>query len=207
LLGHSNLTIAVTAAEALVNIDARKGIEELMPLIAHRSAWPRTRIGQILNAAGPEAVTRPYCSAIHDASVSEAIQLLRYFEAALVSDVDSAVAEMLLRRTDPGLISAALKAVRGHLPTTLIKRFVRHHTWYVRMQTANLLGRLGRREDYPRLEPLLSDSEWWVRYRAAQALVNLPYLDLSSLLDLQRRQQDPYARDILGQAIAEAGLA
>jgi HEAT repeat protein len=73
------------------------------------------------------------------------------------------------------------------------------------MQAAKLLGRMGRAEDAGRLEKLLADAEWWVRFRAAKALVHLPVLGPRDLEQIRMRLLDRYARDILGQVIAEAG--
>jgi HEAT repeat protein len=81
-----------------------------------------------------------------------------------------------------------------------------HPAWYVRMQAAKLVGRMGRPEDASRLEKLLGDAEWWVRYRAAKAFVRLPGMSALDLEQTRLRLQDHYARDILGQAMAEAGI-
>jgi HEAT repeat protein len=104
------------------------------------------------------------------------------------------------------LLAAALKSVRGQLPITMLEKLTRHKIWFVRMQAATVLGRSGRREDYRILEPLLSDTEWWVRYRAAQAIARLPFLGPNALRKLRDRQVDEYARDILHQALAEVGI-
>ena len=133
--------------------------------------------------------------------------LLQYFESAYMNEVDSLATSLLTTRSNPGVLAAALKAVRGHLPDPVINRLATHKVWYVRMQAANVLGRFGRREDYAVLEPLLSDSEWWVRYRAAQAMTKLPFLGPNALRKLCDRQQDRYARDAMQHALAEAGLA
>ena len=76
-----------------------------------------------------------------------------------------------------------------------------------RVVGAVVLGRLGEREHVGLLERLLEDREWWVRYRAAQALVALPFLGPNALRRIQRRQTDRYAVDILDQAFAEVGIA
>ena len=65
---------------------------------------------------------------------------------------------------------------------------------------------MGRRADQEKLAPLLADREWWVRYRAAQAIVGLSPRDDQRLRDIRSTLSDRYARDILTQAIAE-GLA
>jgi HEAT repeat protein len=56
------------------------------------------------------------------------------------------------------------------------------------------------------LIPLLSDKEWWVRYRAAQALSRLPSMRSPRLKSIQAKQRDPFARDMLAQVIAEIEL-
>jgi HEAT repeat protein len=207
LLDHRNITISITAATALAHINAKQAIGLIMPMIGKRPSWPRTQVGRILNLAGPDAVTGPLCRAIKAADPDEACRLLQFYESASMSDIDSLVAKLLISRTEPALIAAALKTVRGQLPNTTIAKLAKHKVWFVRMQAASLLGRFGRREDYQILEPLLSDTEWWVRYRAAQAISKLPFLGPNALRKLRDRQKDPYARDILRQALAEAGMA
>ena len=207
LLKHKNITISITAATALVYINAIAAIRLIIPMIGKRPSWPRTQIGRILNLAGPDAVTGPLCRAIESADSGEAVCLLQFYESAFMNDIDSLVAQLLISRCEPDLIAAALKSVRGQLPNRMIEGLAKHKAWFVRMQAANLLGRFGRREDYRILEPLLSDTEWWVRYRAAQAITKLPFLGPNALRKLRDRQQDPYARDILRQALAEAGMA
>jgi hypothetical protein len=55
---------------------------------------------------------------------------------------------------------------------------------------------------------LLADREWWVRYRAAQALVELPWLKRADLEALHATLDDRYAADMLAQVMAEqAALA
>ena len=54
-----------------------------------------------------------------------------------------------------------------------------------------------------RLIPLLADAEWWVRYRAAQSLVAIPFLSMAEIELLRNNLSDRFARDMLSQAIAE----
>jgi HEAT repeat protein len=73
----------------------------------------------------------------------------------------------------------------------------------VRGQTAKVLGRIGEHSDVNRLIPLLADAEWWVRYRAAQALVGVPFLSMAEIELLRHNLADRFARDMLAQALAE----
>jgi HEAT repeats len=207
LLAHPNVPISIMAATALTHIDAERAIPIVIPAICERKRWPRTQIGRILSVAGPDNVTQVLCRSIESANDEDATCLLQFFESAYMNEMDSLAARLLTTRSDPGLLAAALKAVRGHLPDPVIHRLATNRVWYVRMQAANLLGRFGRREDYAVLEPLLSDSEWWVRYRAAQAITKLPFLGPNALRKLCNRQTDRYAHGAMQHALAEAGLA
>jgi HEAT repeat protein len=69
---------------------------------------------------------------------------------------------------------------------------------------AKALGRIGDASDVDRLVGLLGDREWWVRYRAAQAIVELPSLGRAQLDALQAALTDRFAADILAQVMAEA---
>lgn len=202
----SNVSIAITAAAALVNIEPVSAIEIVMPKIARQPSWPRTAVGKILHAAGADIVTAPLCTAIRESDSEGAVRLLRFYEAAYIKDMDRTAEHLLVSGNDPAVIAAALRAVRGDLPRHLLERCVNSETWFIRMQAANLLSKFGRREDYALLEPLLSDSEWWVRYRAAQAITALPFLGPNALRKLRGRQKDKFARQIMSQALAEVGL-
>ena len=72
---------------------------------------------------------------------------------------------------------------------------------------ARTLGRIGEPRHVEMLTRMLSDRDWWVRYRAAQSLVGLPFLGPNALRRMRDTQEDRYAGDILEQALAEAGLA
>lgn len=207
LLEDPNIALSITAATALADIHADRAIPRIVSLIGRSPRWPRTQIGRILNRAGPDIVSVPLCREIAEASPEEAILLLRFADSAYPADINAVVEVLLKTRDEPALLSAALKAARGGICPERIAELTRHEVWYVRMQAACLLGRAGRHDDLRNLEPLLSDTEWWVRYRAAQALVASPYIGPNALRRIADRQTDRFACDILQQALAEKGLA
>jgi HEAT repeats len=86
-----------------------------------------------------------------------------------------------------------------------VREYLHHPSWQVRVQAVNVLGHLGSADDYACLTSLLSDPEWWVRYRAAQTLCTLPGIALSKLTLLSTQHDDPFARDMLVHVLAEAG--
>ena len=197
--------VAITAAEALIEVDPARAVDALIPGLAGRRDWPRTHVFRMLQKAGSARVGEPLYRAIRTAGDDDAVWLLQFVELAEFDVRDAICAELLFFRRDPELIAAALKAASGYSLMPLLDEYVAHPAWYVRMQAAWFIGRMGRAEDIGRLEKLLADREWWVRYRAARALVRLPTLAREEIERIRERQVDAFARDILGQAIGEAG--
>lgn len=207
IVESDNIALAVTAATALNDIDADRAIARIVPLIARHARWPRTQVGRILSRAGPDIVSPRLCREIADAPPEEAIRLLQYADSAFAGDVNAVAEQLLKTRSEPSILSAALKAARGRICPDRVRELSRHKAWFVRMQAASLLGRFGELEDLIVLEPLLADPEWWVRYRTAQAIVASPYLGPNAIRRIAGRQSDRFASDILRQALAEKGLA
>ena len=200
-----NAFVSITAAEALAAIDAARAAERLIPKIASRRDWPRTHVFKFLQRAGSAVIGEPLYRCIRSAPDGDAAYLLQFAEIAEFDVRDALAVELLRTRDDPEVLAAALKVATGHAAVPRIDELLAHPAWYVRMQAAKLLGRMGRAEDAGRLEKLLGDEEWWVRFRAAKALVRLPGLGARNLEQIRMRLIDRYARDILGQVIAETG--
>jgi hypothetical protein len=58
--------------------------------------------------------------------------------------------------------------------------------------------------DRERLVQMLRDAEWWVRYRAAQALATRPFATPDEIVTMAAHLGDRFAHDIAVQALAEA---
>ncbi len=208
LLDDNNAALSITAAIALTEIDPDYAVEIVVPRISRRRDWPKTRVAQILRMCGSERISEPMYRALRSAADPDEQGYLLQFAVLVEAEVLDALVEELLRTsTDPGVLNAALKLVSGYRGVPRAAALTRHDAWFVRMQAAKVLGRVGQPEHLRLLEGLLDDREWWVRYRAAQAITRLPFLGPNKLREIQSRQSDPYARDMLQQCIAEAGLA
>jgi HEAT repeat protein len=207
LMEHENTALSITAAGALVDIDPAFAVAAFVPMINARRDWAKTRVSVLLRQAGSERISEPMYREIRaedDRGKTYLLQFARLIESSIL---DALVADLLRESRDPGVLNAALKLVSGFAGVPRIVALAHHDVWFVRMQVANVLGRVGQQEHLSLLESLLDDREWWVRYRAAQAIASLPFLGPNELRKLQRRQSDRYAVDILQQALAEVGLA
>jgi HEAT repeat protein len=85
-----------------------------------------------------------------------------------------------------------------------IRNLTDHSAWQVRTQAAITLGRVGDSSDTERLAQLLMDTHWWVRYRAAQSLLSLPFTDQDRLAAMVAQLPDRYAREMAQQVFAES---
>lgn len=206
LAEHPNTALSATAALALVQIDVREGLPLVMTQVVARTDWPPTSVSRILKTAGAARITQPLCNAILTSDAATSVRLLRYAELARTETVDQLVELLLRERDEPAVLAAALSAASSQSAVPRLASLACHEAWYVRVQAANVIGRVGDERDVPLLEGLLADAVWWVRYRAAQALVSLPFLGPNRLRQIRNRQTDRFAADIMQQAMAETGL-
>lgn len=166
--------VSLMAARALVRIDAAQAITDILPLVAGRSDWPQTKILAIFREAGAAAVSEPLRQFLPTVPTAALLKLLPLLSVVDMHAAASLVHTILARAEHPELIANALKLVQ--LPEFIgtVRELLAHGDWRVRVQAATALGRIGSWSDMERMVPLLSDPEWWVRYRAAQAIMRLP---------------------------------
>jgi len=207
MLTDDNPLISMMAARALINIDATRGVAAILPVIRDREDWSTPRVAALLREAGPQAVAAPLAELIRG-SVPEQIPKL----IAVLAEVPQAAAsdllrELLSRPLDDRITAICLRIIEDpqHLPR--VRELVQHPRWHLRMGAAVVLGRLGLVEDAPVLTSLLADAEWWVRYRAAQALLKIPGLGSHWLRETLDTLEDSFARDIVAHVLAEAADA
>lgn len=102
---------------------------------------------------------------------------------------------------------AALIRALSHLDSPDLHKsilpYLEYPDMFVRIQTAKSIGRLGTEEDIPFLLPLLSEDEWWLRYRAARAICKICKLDWETLDKIRTGLTDQFARDIIKHAYEE----
>jgi HEAT repeat protein len=176
-------------------------------MISRRRDWPKTRVSILLRQAGSERISEPMYRAIRSEDDAGKTYLLQFARLIESETLDALVQDLIRESRDPGVLNAALKLVSGFAGVPRIAALSQHEAWFVRMQAAKVLGKVGQKEHLSLLESLLDDPEWWVRYRAAQAITSLPFLGPNQLRMLRMRQSDRYANDMLRQSLAEVGLA
>jgi HEAT repeat protein len=195
--------LSMTAARSLGLIDAQRALDALLPDLIAREDWPLAKVASVLAAIGPDAVSGPLVAALDTTPQGLLPRLVRLLDVTSGDRATPALQALLGGARDEQLVIACLKS--RHLPRdpALIRPFVAHPAWAVRAQAARALGATGERADVPALTGLLCDPVWWVRYRAAQALYQLPGMDGEAIAGLRSQIRDGFARDMLAQVAAE----
>ena len=155
-------------------------MDRLIPKIARRRDWPRTHVFKVLQRAGSAVIGEPLYRCIRAAADDDAAYLLQFAEIAEFDVRDALAVELLRSRDNPEVLAAALKVATGHAAVPAHRRAPRAPGLVRADAGRQATGRMGRPEDAARLEKLLADEEWWVRFRAAKALVGLPGLGARS---------------------------
>jgi HEAT repeat protein len=213
--------LSVVAARALVMIDPTKAVPELIPLLMARADWPASRVATMLRIAGADVISDQIANAALKSALEESAQagngdgkratndpaqMVRYLELAYNVAALPAARTIVELSHDPEVLAACLRLLRSAEDLPVVRECLSHEDFRVRVQAAAALGRIGEASDEELLVPLLLDTEWWVRYRAAQALSRLPHMREPKLKTIQAAQADPFARDILTQVMAEVQL-
>ncbi|MGH8744226.1 MAG: HEAT repeat domain-containing protein [Burkholderiales bacterium] len=195
--------LSLAAARALMQTDAKAALPELLPLFTRRHDWPLNKITAILKEAGADAVSAPLAQFVESAAPEQLPRLVRLLDCAHDQQALPALRRIIRVVTDDGVISACLQALRDPYDVGVARAHLGHRGWFVRVQAVSALGRLGTSNDRDLLISTLTDPVWWVRYRAAQALVTLPSVTLDEVRQIRENSSDRFAKDILTQVIAE----
>ena len=201
---HALLSLAAT--QAIARIDPEAAVPIIVPLAIHRAGWPAAKVASILKEIGPDLVSKPLSDAIMQAPDEEMQRLIPYLETCHDAVALSTVRRILQKPHDDKVIGPCLYVIgkfRNEQDRKLVRQYLMHPRWHVRAHAAACLGKIGAGEDEGKLVTLLTDPEWWVRYRAAQALVDLSVSGTQQFHKLKDELSDRYAKDILAQAIAE----
>lgn len=173
LVDDKDPILSIMGARGLMRIDANRGMSKLVGYFAQRDDWPRSRVLELLRQAGPNAVSAPLARMLRNSEGEATLRCLSWASAADRNVIRPAMLHLLETRDDPQVIAGVL---RHHVdPRDLghMRRLATHPVWYVRVQAIRGIGLAGESNDAKVLARFLDDSHWWVRYRAAMAIVAL----------------------------------
>ena len=205
LAAGKDTVLSLNSVWALFRVDPKTGLQQLLPSIIEHEDWALTRVVTILQEVGEDA-HKALTDPLPSLPPQHLPHALRLAEAMHVS-LPALLLGQLLRSDSSALQITALRCINTPDSLPAVRSLLLHKDWRVRVQVAKALGRIGNREDISGLVDLLRDSEWWVRYRAAQALTELPGFSIEDIHNLRKMLNDRFAVDMLSQVMAEKGLA
>ena len=196
-------SVSLAAMRALIRIDEERAMPFIIPLISARTDWPPARVANILHEASPHVICVALADAILHSPEPHIPLLIRYFETIACDSSTVVLRQAIEKFPNAAVISACLHAFKSPDALDIVRKNLTHAAWHVRVQAVRALGRMGLVYDKYILINMLCDQQWWVRYRAAQALSSLPFISTVDLEKIRDEQADRYAKDILIQVIAE----
>lgn len=207
LLDDPRSQVSLAAARALLHVNAQRAAPLVLDQYLARVDWPVPQLGTLLREAGADAIGFALAERLLESPPAQQVRLLPLARVTEAPGRGSVIEAVLQLAVEPAVLSAALQQVHGPSIRPRVEVLCAHPDWQVRSYAALALGRLGDARDRRLLVSMLSDREWWVRYRAAQALLELPGVDAVAAQALQKALTDRYARDMVAQVLAERTLA
>ena len=197
--------ISLVAMRALFQINPNRALHSMLPYLVSRTDYPAAQIASLLQRIPAHEICPQLTLHMMLNLGQHSSHILRLMEACDCSITRQVFSAIINKQPDDHIVSTALALINDPKALELVLPFAQHERWHIRVHAATVIGRLAAREHLPILLQLLKDREWWVRYRAAQAIVSLPFLDTEELNRLLAEQHDRYASDMLKQALAEHG--
>ena len=207
LTQDSNGDVSLAAFRACVLIDAGE-MESFVLAMSEHGDWRLRSIEDVLKEIGASRISLPMVTVAERASDQQILRLVRYFRLCDPNTARTSLRQQLQRRTDPSVLASSLRALKAcALPIDhdAISAFLRHRAFFVRVAAIEALAAICTPRDRDEFLRLVGDENSWVRYRAAQVLVER-YADDELGGGVRGDVADRYARDALSQVRAERSV-
>ena len=198
--------LSIAAYRSLILIDSNKALDQLLPVLIKRVDWPSTMVAKILKDTDNLKVCELIAEVCEGASEKQLENLIQYINALKCTCAAPVFRKILSSPSDDHLKTLCLQELNDPSAIDLVYKHIESSRWHVRMHAATALGNIGTKKDIKLLDNLLSDKEWWVRYRASQALAKMPFVSTEDLLYKKSMSDNEDVKSILDQVIAEQAL-
>lgn len=202
--------VSLLSARSLMKINKENAITIFLKGITDRKDWPIDRVIDIYRKHKTHRADRIVAGKINAAqrnrnihAMSQLIPLLPYINRRYTFAIKKKLFENPI---DDKVISELIKLIDSPFDLPYLNQFCWSDRWHVRLHAINAYGRVATEEQLPVFEEFLSDSEWWVRYRSAEALIDSRIVDTEYLITLSQNHPDRYARDMLTYVLAERNI-
>jgi len=206
IANSNNAILSMAAYRALIMIDSDRALIELLPVLIKREDWPNAMIARILKNTNNNLVCSIVTNACDTANQEQLFRLIQILNALNCPSIPVVFRKALLDDMDDHIISYCLKFTTDPNSIDLVRKYVSYPRWHIRAHAATALGNIGGKEDIKHLVKLIADKQWWVRYRAAQALTKMPFISRDDVHDIKAKQQSKNAKQIIDQVLAELDI-
>ena len=193
---------SIHAARALINIDPIEGTSLLLPMLLQRRDWDIAQLANFLGAAD-QAFWLHLSKNILQMDKALWTRALQLADALNLQLPLQSMQYIIQHCESTETLVAALRTASGPTLLPLVRGYLSHADWRVRVEAASFLGRFGDTEDAEALKAGLEDAQWWVRYASAEALANMPFFGTSQLLELRECTHNTTSLAMLDHVLAE----
>jgi hypothetical protein len=200
-----NITLAMSALQSMAKINPGTTIHSALSFMKTRNDWPDYKMIMILNEIGASIFSKPLADMLQMLPPNKQKRFLSFMRFADGRITLHLARDLLNSAFDFEVIAGALNLIAmfgDARDLNLVKGYLHHEKPFIRMRTVRALAEIGNQEVLPDLEKCLTDSDWWVRFRTAQAIAKLPKMNTETLLAIRNRQTDRFAVDILNYIIS-----
>jgi hypothetical protein len=195
------------AAHCALRVDP-EFLPHVLRLIGDRSDWVRSRVEAMLRETSPSQLTHRMAEAIAGADDEGKTRLLDFVRFCSPSGARSICRVIFAEASSAEAIAAALRSLaplasdEDHVTAV---QYCRHPDPIVVISALRVLRRCVRDEDRALLAELTAGKNYWVRLRAAEAVVEL-YGQSGGAERFMGSHPDRFARDAVRQALSERRL-
>lgn len=203
--------LSTSAATAMFRINLDEAKKEILPMLTKRRDWSPVLVAKMLEEAGYDNISEELVALVRSSFEAgtedrQMGRLISYLRLVRAVDYKNLVNHILSAATGRETLISCLRLANWPEALPRIRELAKDERWQVRMQVVLTIGRFGYAEDEPLLIEALNDLEWWVRYRAAFALVSMPEMTDEKIQNLIATLPNQFTRDILKHVTAEINL-
>lgn len=200
---HKETSFSLIAAKALIRINPERAVPVIVRLMVEREDWATEAKAEIIRNIEVERFEETFLEAVWQASDEVKPGLIKLFNLLTSEKTAPFVEKFLTEFKDTEIILAGLLVFKDVDKLDLVRGFLSHNVWQVRMAAAVCLGNIGTKDDVKTLTQAVNDREWWVRYHSARALAKLPTMTSRKLKNIAKKHPNEFSRDIIQRVIGE----
>ena len=193
--------LALTATRALLMMEPDRAAEGLLEKALERQ-WPRKIVAELVRLTEARLWQDSASRILQRGNPEDINSLLHFIEGIDLPGIRDDVYTYYRANDEsqPSVLAVLryLGSVGHPGDKPLFTSLIAHPDWVVQVRAIQSLGPLA--DDKSLLEPYLNDENWWVRYRAAKVLAELPVFDMEHALTTA---ESPLAQEALRLAIFE----